>query len=202
MTEVKRLDPASLKALAHPLRVELFEALSEGPATATGLAERFGESSGATSYHLRQLARFGFIEEERDRGDGRQRWWRTAVRGAHLDVRESGILDDPPARELARWYVRDAVHRAARAADAFLDAAEDYDRDWVEASDVSHARLELTAAQLAALRDELGEVFERHRVEVGANPDPDARQVHVVLQAFPAAPAQEPVEPEEPADER
>jgi DNA-binding transcriptional ArsR family regulator len=87
MDRMKRLDPASLKALAHPLRVELFHALAEGPATASQLARRFDESSGATSYHLRQLARFGFIEEDLDRGDGRDRWWRTAVRGIQLDVR-------------------------------------------------------------------------------------------------------------------
>jgi predicted ArsR family transcriptional regulator len=36
-----------------------------GPATASALADRLGESSGATSYHLRQLASFGFVEEER-----------------------------------------------------------------------------------------------------------------------------------------
>ena len=185
MTEVKRLDPASLKALAHPLRVELFHALSDGPATATQLAERCEQSSGATSYHLRQLARFGFIEEDPDRGDGRDRWWRTAVRGASLDVRAPGILDDEPTRELARWYARDLVHRAAQEADAFLETAQDLDLDWLGASDLSSARLELTAAQLEALRDELHEVLERHRIEVGANPDPTARRVRVVLQAFP-----------------
>ena len=58
-------DPRSLKALAHPLRLELLELLRfEGPSTASALARRVGESSGATSYHLRQLARHGYIEED------------------------------------------------------------------------------------------------------------------------------------------
>src|SRR5688572_10834361 len=70
------LDLESLKGLAHPLRVKILDLLSTyGPATATGLAERLGESSGATSYHLRQLARHGFVREVEGRGTGRERWW-------------------------------------------------------------------------------------------------------------------------------
>ena len=66
------LDMESLKALSHPLRVQLLDALSVyGPATASGLAERLGESSGATSYHLRQLERHGFVRELQARGTGR-----------------------------------------------------------------------------------------------------------------------------------
>ena len=203
MTEIKRLDPASLKALAHPLRVELFDALREGPATASQLARRCGQSSGATSYHLRQLARFGFIEEDADRGDGRDRWWRTAVRGAQLDVRDAGILDDPPTRELARWYVRDGVHRTAREAGRFLDEAHELELDWLGASDFTSLRLELTSRQLEALREELHAVLERHRIDVGDNPDPAARRVRLVLQAFPsAAPAPTAPMPRERADER
>ena len=73
MTENERndrvIDAASLKALAHPLRVELFDRLAMlGPATASQLADALGESSGATSYHLRQLARHAFIEEDPERG--------------------------------------------------------------------------------------------------------------------------------------
>ena len=57
----RQLDMESLKALAHPLRVQILDTLSTyGQFTASGLAERLGESSGATSYHLRQLERHGF----------------------------------------------------------------------------------------------------------------------------------------------
>ena len=59
-------DPVrAIRALSHPLRVRLLDLLRfDGPSTATLLARRVGESSGATSYHLRQLARHGFIEED------------------------------------------------------------------------------------------------------------------------------------------
>jgi DNA-binding transcriptional ArsR family regulator len=63
------LEGARLKALAHPLRVQLLDALSTyGPATASALGERLGESSGATSYHLRQLEKSGFVREDAARG--------------------------------------------------------------------------------------------------------------------------------------
>jgi DNA-binding transcriptional ArsR family regulator len=75
MNKADRADVAAVRALAHPLRLELLDLLRfEGPSTATLLAGRVGESSGATSYHLRQLARYGYIEEERR--SGRERWWR------------------------------------------------------------------------------------------------------------------------------
>lgn len=72
---VRAMGAAQLRALAHPLRIELLHALhTEGPATASRLARRLGESSGATSYHLRALERAGMVEEA-ERRNGRERWW-------------------------------------------------------------------------------------------------------------------------------
>ena len=80
-------DPAALRALAHPLRGKLLAALRiDGPATASMLARRYGESSGATSYHLRQLARYGFIEDDASRG------WRPRALVAGL-TRANGLVD-------------------------------------------------------------------------------------------------------------
>ncbi|HET6706615.1 winged helix-turn-helix domain-containing protein, partial [Amycolatopsis sp.] len=56
----EELDPDALKAVTHPLRRRILGVLSAGPATATKLAQALGENTGATSYHLRELARFGF----------------------------------------------------------------------------------------------------------------------------------------------
>ena len=67
--------PLQLRALSHPVRLRMLGLLrAEGPATATGLATRLGLNSGATSYHLRQLATHGFVEDDDSRGDGRERW--------------------------------------------------------------------------------------------------------------------------------
>ena len=90
-----RLDARSLRGLAHPLRVRLLGLLREhGPATASGLARTVGESSGVTSYHLRQLAEHGLVvEDEVPDASRRERWWRAAHR-----------VDDPraPARPRPR----------------------------------------------------------------------------------------------------
>lgn len=83
-------DAAALKALTHPLRVQILAVLQdEGRATATTLAARLAETSGATSYHLRQLARRGLIEEVP--AAGRERWWRLAGDGSTVTAQE--ILD-------------------------------------------------------------------------------------------------------------
>src|SRR5699024_8121235 len=70
----EQIGPEALKGLAHPLRVAIFDELSTfGPQTATRLAQRLGESSGATSYHLRQLARHGFIRVAEGMGSRREK---------------------------------------------------------------------------------------------------------------------------------
>lgn len=86
---VHTADARTLRGLAHPLRLRLPNALREfGPATATasGLADRLGEPSGATSYHLRQPASYGLAEDDPERGEGRERWWRAVHTGTAFDT--------------------------------------------------------------------------------------------------------------------
>ncbi|MGZ5371262.1 helix-turn-helix domain-containing protein [Aeromicrobium sp.] len=72
-------DIETLRAVAHPLRMSLLAALRrDGPATASELGRLLGESSGATSYHLRQLERFGFVVEDEVQPSGRERRWKAA----------------------------------------------------------------------------------------------------------------------------
>ena len=74
-------DPRAMRALAHPRRLDLLELLfAEGPLTASECAERVGDSPASCSYHLRQLARWGFVEETGE-GTGRQRPWRYVPMG-------------------------------------------------------------------------------------------------------------------------
>ena len=72
----KLRDAEELRVLAHPVRMRLLQALYErGSATATELAEMIGESPANCSWHLRQLAKYGFVEETGG-GTGRNRPWR------------------------------------------------------------------------------------------------------------------------------
>lgn len=91
------LDAGALRALAHPLRVKIYDILSQyGPQTASSLAERLGESSGSTSYHLRALAKHDLIQEVADRGSGRERWWERPVGGVSFANEEA--LKTPSGR--------------------------------------------------------------------------------------------------------
>ena len=78
---------AGLRALSHPTRLRMLMLLRlEGPATATSLAQRLTLNTGATSYHLRQLAEHGFIEEDSERGDARDRWWKASHESTHASI--------------------------------------------------------------------------------------------------------------------
>lgn len=181
----RRLGPDTLKALAHPLRLQLFDAVREHPATATQLAERFGQNTGTTSWHLRQLERYGLIEDDPDHGDGRERWWRAATRSLTLDPRDPGILDDPVTAEAARSYVRFQIDRHAAAAHACLDVADQLDHAWLGATTFSEAQLSLTATEAEALRLELQEVIDRHRDRGQACREGDTRRVQATVHVFP-----------------
>ena len=101
----------SLKSLAHPLRVRIYDELSAyGPLTASGLAERLGESSGSTSYHLRQLERTGLIREDTTRGKGRERWWERTP--GSIAIPDARSLPPGSAERLAVRLVEDEWFRS------------------------------------------------------------------------------------------
>lgn len=141
-----------LKAFAHPLRMEMYRLLGDrGEATASMLARATGESTGQTSYHLRQLAKFGFVEEVPGEGTARERWWRAL--GFSYDR-----PDDPPARVLNRYLIDShaaVLHEAT-------DRAAAEPEEWRGASTMSSTSTWMTRDELAALTEELLEVVERH----------------------------------------
>jgi DNA-binding transcriptional ArsR family regulator len=176
-------DPEALRALAHPLRGHLLAALRlDGPATASMLGRRYGESSGATSYHLRMLARYGFVEDDPTRRAGRERWWRAAHELTEWSP--AAFLDSEPGEgEAARQFMRRVLADYARWQALWIDELEDWDSEWRDASEMSDLALRLTPAQLKALREELLATILRYR---DAGPDGEgAERVIVLLQAFP-----------------
>jgi DNA-binding transcriptional ArsR family regulator len=177
------LNPQNLRALAHPLRVRLLGILREdGPSTATRLAERVGESSGATSYHLRQLALHGFVVEDTKRpASGRERWWRSAHRLTELrkaDVRRAPIE--------AEGFLRAVMVENIERVDAFISALPTLPEEWDEGSSLSDLQLRLTPAESARLRSDLAAVVDRYRID-----DPDveapagAERVVIQIQLMP-----------------
>jgi DNA-binding transcriptional ArsR family regulator len=174
------LDARLLRGLAHPLRGRMLGILrTEGPATASGLAARLGESSGTTSWHLRQLAELGFIVQDTERGNRRERWWRAAHE--FTTVRAERFLDDPDTADALDVFQHELVSTYYRHAAGFVAQARTWSRDWVEASGLSDVELPLTPEELTELRDELHAVVLRYRRE--ARPGDEA--VTVQLQLFP-----------------
>lgn len=179
------VDAAGLKALAHPLRMRMYDLLADGgPATASQLAQQVGESSGTTSYHLRVLARHGFIEDDPERGDRRDRWWRTRPGGYTLQG--STLLRDP-ANDPALEMVADRAWRtSAEQLRTWFASATRWDPQWLDATANATMRVEATPEELATLRDEVWVVLERHRARLTDREAPgDARRVVVQFHAFP-----------------
>ncbi|HOX33284.1 MAG TPA: winged helix-turn-helix domain-containing protein [Spirochaetales bacterium] len=142
-----RLDPRNLKGLAHPLRVEILGSLRvEGPATASVLAARLGESSGATSYHLRQLASFGFVEEDPARGSARERWWRASSPSTSFS--EEALLASP---ELGAGFLRSVAAAHAERALGWIEAAPAAPKRWRAAGAMDDWALDLDPAQAREL---------------------------------------------------
>jgi DNA-binding transcriptional ArsR family regulator len=180
------LTDEELKALAHPLRVRMLEALADdGPATASGLAERFGESSGATSYHLRQLARHGFIEEDEQRRGGRQRWWRILRRGWSIPSY------DFRRRDATRHHASVLLHELTRGRlerlTTWFERPDDWDEGWVKAALDSDSRLRLSRTELEQLSERLLDVLMEYVELDGSREEPpeDAALVDVQLYGFP-----------------
>src|SRR5699024_3203193 len=88
--DMRITDPRAMRALAHPLRIELFERLAiEGTATASELAPLVGSTPSNCSFHLRTLAEAGFIERVPGHA-GRERPWRVIDIAQNWDSRVEG----------------------------------------------------------------------------------------------------------------
>jgi DNA-binding transcriptional ArsR family regulator len=187
------IDGPVLKALAHPLRVQLLDILSQhGPQTASSIGKRLGESSGATSYHLRQLARHGLVREVPDRGSVRERWWERTP-GA-LTISTPGAEQDPAVREAARqvssYFERGRAESLAAFMASDTTALPD---EWSQAATISTLNAYFTADQLKALTRDMEAVL-REKLETYRNDPgtPGARPVQVHFNAFPLIDTQEP----------
>jgi DNA-binding transcriptional ArsR family regulator len=179
------LEMAALKGLAHPLRVAIIDALSGyGPATASALAERLGESSGATSYHLRQLEKHGFVREDTTRGSGRERWWERVPRPISLNSTElepSSVDRSAGDLVLAEWQ----RNRQKRLGAYLAHGLEAVGKDWLEASGVMTANLQLTREQMNDLGEELSAVVDSYIEKYRNQKKPGARPVQVHVDVFP-----------------
>ncbi|BAL91460.1 putative ArsR-family transcriptional regulator [Actinoplanes missouriensis 431] len=170
-----------IRVLAHPLRIRLLARLrGDGPATATQLANTLSTNTGATSYHLRQLAEAGLVVEEERPGGGRQRWWR-AVHDMSSWHR-SDYVDDPDAAAAVVWLETFQVNRFVELAETWQHGLSQESQEWSDTGGISDYLLTLSPAQVRSMLDELDEVVERY---ARADPEPGARRVDFYMAALP-----------------
>ncbi|MGV9404920.1 ArsR/SmtB family transcription factor [Streptomyces sp. NPDC003667] len=182
---VRNLDARSLRGLAHPLRMQLLDALRfGGPATASQLAEKLGESSGLTSYHLRQLAMHGFIEDAPERGKGRERWWKAAHKGLRFD---EALLTDasPDVRGAAEMYLHEAASTQARDLSTWLGNRQAWPEEWNRTWDMSSATLRLTPELTQELVEKMHALVDAYRDRAADEDDADTAQIRIHTRAFP-----------------
>ena len=183
-------DVRTLRAIVHPLRIRLLTLLRlDGPATATELARRTAESSGATSYHLRQLERFGYVEEDGPRR-GRERRWRATSRVTSWDAGD--FAADSEGRAVSDALERRQVQRAVDQFEMWMARRAEMDPAWLHAATLGDDVLRLTPTQAKALTDELYQVVRRYRSEAPEPMPGEATElVAVYLQLFPFAQLEE-----------
>jgi predicted transcriptional regulator len=178
-------DPRALRALAHPLRISLVGLLRrEGPMTATRAAELLGESSGSCSFHLRQLAKYGLVEEAGG-GHGRERPWRATTMFTSLPE-----VAQEPGQQAASGLLHSVF--AERYFDRlmrWLERKPDEPEQWQRAAPFGDLMLYLTAGELADLAERERALLEPYldRLDHPELRPPGARVVTYLQLAFPGA---------------
>lgn len=174
-------DPRAIRALAHPLRLDLLELLGGiSPATAARCAAVLGVSQASASYHLRQLAQYGFVEEGEPSGDQRERPWRLVSRHQRVAIGHGAAVD-----ELYRVSVEREVTKILE----FVDRRAHEAPDWRDAAFRNSTTLPMTADELDELSRRFEELLEPYlaRIQDGVPPrlPPGGRWVRLFLAGTP-----------------
>ncbi len=179
-----------MRALAHPARLELYGYLAgRDSATATEAAEVVGLSPSATSYHLRELARYGLVEEAPGRGDRRERRWAAIGNGWYT---EAGPDADPGAQAAERTLAEVAMARSDRRAREWWARAGEESRDWYDVTSFIESTAWLTPDEAAGVTAAVDEALRPYRGRRSDDAPEGARRVTVVFRAFPHPPDEPP----------
>lgn len=170
-----------MRALAHPVRIKLLGLLTHaGTLTATQASEAVGESPANCAFHLRTLAKYGFVEEAGG-GRGRERPWRRSH--ASIGINAS---DDPEYAEAATAFAELASARVLAAATAAMRAKASWPQEWRQLPARVSTRY-LTPAEAAELSSELDALLDRYESRL-TKPDarpPDSVPIEFLLLAWP-----------------
>jgi DNA-binding transcriptional ArsR family regulator len=174
-----------MRALAHPLRVALLEAIRrDGEITATRAAELLGESPGNMSWHLQTLGKYGFVEETGE-GRGRSRPWRIP---SGASIFETGLAD-PEVAAAGEALERTFVERTYDQLREWWSRRLIYPAKWRRAAFMANSVVYLTASQLAEISEEIYAIYTRYDVRAAKeNRPPDALPVRLYAHGHPIPP--------------
>lgn len=174
-------DPRAIRALAHPARMAIIDALASGAElTATECAALTGLSPSATAYHLKFLERHGFAEPAPARSDGRERPWR-ATRHRQVDLDASTPAGAAATAAVALAY----VDRSRALGEEFLAGAHEEPAEWRDAAALASTDLWLTVEETRAVTAALGAALERYRARTPDDRPGDSRRVRIMTMAVP-----------------
>jgi len=174
-------DPRDIRALAHPARMAIIDALASGDElTATECAELTGLSPSATAYHLKLLERYNIAEPAPARSDGRERPWRT-TRQTRVDLDTS-----TPAGAAATTAVGLAfVDRSRALAEAFMASAHEESEEWPEVTSLSNVDLWLTVDETRDVTAAVEAALEPYRGRTRSDCPDGSRRVRVMTLVVP-----------------
>jgi DNA-binding transcriptional ArsR family regulator len=177
---VQVTDIRALRALAHPVRNRLLGQLRlNGPATASGLGRAIGESSGSTSYHLRQLAAYGFVEEVEGQGTARERWWRARHRMTSWQAAD--LLAQEGGSEVQDEMTRLQIDQHGRVLDAWFTQKDALGAEWAAVASLNDHGMRLRPEQARDLADELNAVLDRWMAAYPGDRPADGTELVFVL---------------------
>jgi predicted ArsR family transcriptional regulator len=158
-TVTQLTDPRALRAYAHPVRLRLVGLLrTEGPLTATRAAELLGESSGTCSFHLRQLAKYGLVEEAGG-GTGREKPWRATTTSTAWDSTAADSPEVAAATGLLNTVIAEQYFEQLM---RWLEARPDEPPEWQQAAQLGDRIVYLTAGELAGLGEQVQALVDRY----------------------------------------
>lgn len=190
-------DLGALRALSHPLRLAVLDELDrDGPLTATETAARTGASPSNCSFHLRVLARTGYVVEAPG-AQGRRRPWQLVHRRTDLSVGDLPEQDRAPARALIQ-LVGDRFRDQLL---GWFDHRDEFPSQWRDAARSTHLQAHLTVSELAELSDALAATAESFLQRSEGRPHhPDSVPVAITVTALPLRPPATPHTPQPDTD--
>lgn len=174
-------DPRAIRALAHPARLAVLDALADGAElTATECAERAGASPSAMSYHLRALEKWGFVERAAASGDGRERPWRSVPGGWRIEA-----SSDRAANAAQSAVVATVLDRLAGELARWTEVETSQPKSWRDVAALETSALWLTAEEAAQMQRLVEDFVDARRGRTGADHPPGARRVRVARLVVP-----------------